>query len=328
LNKGHIAFFLKRVVTGAVISALFFLAATFIPFVGSVLIIFTPLPLLYFYEKMGRAGGWVVLFLAAALILLTLGVTNAEWHMLAFVTLGLIGISLAEMFRKGRSIETTVVFPVIAILFLFSGFLGYQSYMLGQMPWSLIETNVGIVIQENIRFYESQGISPDMIGIIKSDLPRITTFFTSIFPALFLVTVSLTVIVNVLAGRALLQSKRLSYPEFGDLSFWKAPEKLVWLLILSGMTLATGILFSAPPWAGLAGLNILIACMFVYMLQGFSIVAYIFQKRNIPWFFRYIFYFLIFTMQYLILVIAMIGLFDLWIDFRKYVRIKDKTIES
>jgi uncharacterized protein YybS (DUF2232 family) len=328
LNKGHIAFLLRRVVTGAVISALFFLAATFIPFIGSVLIVFTPLSLLYFYAKMGRAGGWFVFFLAAVFILLTLGLSKAEWHVLAFVTLGLIGISLAEMFRMGKSIETTVVFPVIAILVFFSGFLGYQSYILGQMPWSLIETNVGLVIQENIRFYESQGISPEMIGIIKSDLPRITTFFTSIFPALFLVTVSLTVIVNMLAGRALLQSNHLSCPEFGDLSCWKAPEKLVWLLILSGMSLVTGILFSVPPWVRLAGLNVLIACMFVYMLQGFAIIAYVFKKKNVPWFFRYVFYLLIFTMQYLIMVIAMIGLFDLWIDFRKYVRIKDKTIES
>jgi uncharacterized protein YybS (DUF2232 family) len=319
--------FFKNIVTGTAVSALFFLAASLIPFIGSVVIVFTPLPILYYYSKIGRGGGGMVFFLSAILVSLPLGFMHTEWHLLIFVTMGLIGISLAEMFHRGRSVETTVIFPVAAILTLFFAFLGYQSHISGQMPWSLVENNISGVIQENIRFYESQGLSPEVISLIKSDLPRITNFFTMIFPALFLITISVTVIMNVISGKALLQLRQLTYPDFGDLSCWKAPEKLVWLLILSGMSLLGSILISAPSWVGLAGLNVLIICMFVYLLQGFSIVAYVFKKRNIPWFFRYAFYMLVFMLQYLVLVIAIIGLFDLWVDFRKYVRIKDKTID-
>jgi len=319
--------FFKNIVTGTAVSALFFLAASFIPFIGSVVIVFTPLPILYYYSKIGRGGGGLVFFLSAILVSLPLGFMHTEWHLLIYVTMGLIGIVLAEMFHGGRSVETTVIFPVAVILTLFFAFLGYQSHISGQMPWSLVENNISGVIQENIRFYESQGLSPEVISLIKSDLPRITNFFTMIFPALFLITISITVIMNVISGKALLQLRQLTYPDFGDLACWKAPEKLVWLLILSGMGLLGSIMTSAPSWVGLAGLNVLIICMFVYLLQGFSIVAYVFRKRNIPWFFRYAFYMLIFMMQYLVLVIAMVGLFDLWIDFRKYVRIKDKTID-
>jgi uncharacterized protein YybS (DUF2232 family) len=327
LNKGHVAFFLKNIVTGAAVSALFFLAASFIPFIGSVIIVFTPLPLLYYFSKFGRGGGGVVFFLSAVLVSIILGFVHTEWHLLVYLAMGLIGISLSEIFRRRSSVEAAVIFPVALILGLFLLFLGYQSHVSGQMPWSLVEKNIGAVIQENIQYYESQGLSQEMIGMIKSDLPKITELFTMIFPAVFLITIALTVIVNVISGKAFLQLRQLPYPDFGDLSAWKAPEKLIWLFILSGICIVVAMLVPAPPWIETAGLNVLIICLFVYLLQGFAIVAYLFKERRVPWFFRYAFYLLVFTIQYLILIVAMVGLFDLWIDFRKLIRKKDKTID-
>jgi uncharacterized protein YybS (DUF2232 family) len=327
LNKGHVAFFLNNIVKGAAVSALFFLAASFIPFIGSVIIVFTPLPLLYYFSKLGRGGGAVVFSLSAVLVFITLVFMHTEWHLLVFFAMGFIGITLSEIFRRRSSIESAVIFPVAVILGLFLLFLGYQSHVSGQMPWSLVETNISAVIQENIQYYESQGLSQEMIAMIKSDLPKITELFTMIFPAVFLITIALTVIVNVISGKAFLQLRQRPYPDFGDLAVWKAPEKFVWIFILSGMCLVGAVLLPAPPWIETAGLNVLIICMFVYLLQGFSIVAYLFKERRVPWFFRYAFYLLVFTIQYLILVIAMVGLFDLWIDFRKLIRKKDKTID-
>ncbi len=327
MNKGHVAFFLKNIVTGAAVSALFFLAASFIPFIGSVIIVFTPLPLLYYFSKLGRGGGAVVFSLSAVLVFITLVFMHTEWHLLVFFAMGFIGVTLSEIFRRRSSVEAAVIFPVVAILGLFLLFLGYQSHVSGQMPWSLVEKNISAVIQENIQYYESQGLSQEMIAMIKTDLPKITELFTMIFPALFLITVALTVIMNVISGKAFLQLRQLPYPDFGDLSVWKAPEKFVWVLIISGMCLVGAILMPAPPWIETTGLNVLIICMFVYLLQGFAIVGYLFKERRVPWFFRYAFYLLVFTIQYLILIIAMVGLFDLWIDFRKLIRKKDKTID-
>ena len=89
-------------------------------------------------------------------------------------------------------------------------------------------------------------------------------------------------------------------------------EHLVWLFILSGI----GLLIPLAEIKFLS-LNILAICLFVYFLQGLAIGEFFFHKRKAPFFLRFLFYFLIMIQQYLMLLIAAAGLFDLWLDFRK-----------
>jgi hypothetical protein len=72
------------------------------------------------------------------------------------------------------------------------------------------------------------------------------------------------------------------------------------------------------------GLNIFLVTCFIYLLQGLAIVSFLFQSRKVHLFLRYIFYFFIAVQQMLMIPIIAIGLFDIWIDFRKYFQ-KDQT---
>jgi uncharacterized protein YybS (DUF2232 family) len=74
------------------------------------------------------------------------------------------------------------------------------------------------------------------------------------------------------------------------------------------------------------GLNTLIVLLFLYLLQGLSIVQFFFKRKNIPRYLRGLFYALIVLYQYLLVFISAIGLFDIWVDFRKLNRpAKDTT---
>jgi len=74
------------------------------------------------------------------------------------------------------------------------------------------------------------------------------------------------------------------------------------------------------------GINIFLAVCFVYLLQGLAIVSFLFQSKNVPLFFRTIFYFLIAVQQILVIPIAAIGLFNTWFDFRKYFQKDNKEV--
>jgi uncharacterized protein YybS (DUF2232 family) len=50
------------------------------------------------------------------------------------------------------------------------------------------------------------------------------------------------------------------------------------------------------------------------------VVGYFFKIKRIPFFFKILFYVLILIQQYLLLVVAALGLFDLWADFRKLIK--------
>ena len=94
---------------------------------------------------------------------------------------------------------------------------------------------------------------------------------------------------------------------------WKAPERLVWGLILCGF-----ILF-IPGFDGLrfVAANLLLVIAAFYFAQGLAIVGYFFHKNNVPRFLRGITYVLIVFQQIFTLLVVGLGLFDLWGNFRR-----------
>ena len=315
MSKERGAFFKSNFFTGIAVSSLAFLAASLIPLLGAFFFILTPLPIIYYYSKTGRIQGFAIflisLFLVASVLTFSDSIANLPF---LFIT-GFLGLFLSEIFRRNYSIERTVVYPVTAILMLWCSFIVLQSLSAGEEPWHLVEDYIGRNIQESIQFYAQLDIPADQIDLIKGNFKQITNFLANIFPSLVLVSASFIVWLNILAAREIFQRTGMWYPDFGDLSRWKAPERLIWLLIAAG-----GILLVPVSLARIVSLNLVIVCMFAYLLQGLSIISFLFKTKNVHRSFRILCYFLIFAQQYLILLLVAVGVFDLWVDFRKFIK--------
>jgi uncharacterized protein YybS (DUF2232 family) len=228
---------------------------------------------------------------------------------------GFLGLFLSEIFRKNYSIERTIVYPVTAVLMVWCSFIVIQSLSAGEEPWRIVEDYIGRNIQESIQFYAQLDIPAEQIDFLKDNFKQITNFFANIFPAIVLVSASFVVWLNVLSAREIFQRTGMWCPDFGDLSRWKAPEGLIWLLIAAG-----GLLLIPVSLVRIISLNLVIVCMFPYLLQGLSIISYLFKTKNVHRSFRMLCYFLIFAQQYLILLLVAVGVFDLWVDFRKFIK--------
>ena len=315
MSKERGAFFKSNFFTGIAVSSLAFLAASLIPLLGAFFFILTPLPIIYYYSKTGRIQGFAIflisLFLVASVLTFSDSIANLPF---LFIT-GFLGLFLSEIFRRNYSIERTVVYPVTAILMLWCSFIVLQSLSAGEEPWHLVEDYIGRNIQESIQFYAQLDIPADQIDLIKGNFKQITNFLANIFPSLVLVSASFIVWLNILAAREIFQRTGMWYPDFGDLSRWKAPERLIWLLIAAG-----GILLVPVSLARIVSLNLVIVCLFVYLLQGLSIISFLFKTKNVHRSFRILCYFLIFVQQYIILLLVAVGVFDLWVDFRKFIK--------
>jgi len=314
LKEGS-AFFNRDFFAGIILSSLFFLAASLIPILGSVFFILTPLPILYYYTKTGRIQGWGVFIISLALVALFLTFFDSMTTFPFLFISGFSGIILSEILHKNYSIEKTVMYPVTVLIVLWFTFTISVSLILGKQPWHLIEDYIGRNIQESINFYTQLDIPAEQIAPIRDNFKQITIFFTYIFPSLFLVSVLFTVWINTLAARDIFYKNGMTYPDFGDLSRWKASESLIWVLLGSGV-----MLLIPAEGAKFIGLNLLIVCLFVYLLQGLSIISFIFKTKNVHRLFRILCYFLILTLQYIILVVIAVGVVDLWVDFRKFVK--------
>lgn len=289
-----------------------FLFVALIPVVGPVVVIFTPLPVLYYYSQLGRLKGLAVLaasYLAAFGILSTAG---QRVSLAVLFTIGFTGVLLAEILKRRFSLEKTFLWGSSALFCLGAGVVLFHSLRAGIAPWQTVELYVSEIVRHNIAFYSQLNIPEEQIQLIRDSVPQITRIFTGIFPALAFSGAVLTVWVNLLAGRALFRIKETPFPDFGDLSAWKAPERLVWLLIAAGvMTLLPAERVSAT------GMNLLIVCSLVYLFQGLAIVSFFFQKKRVPMILRWLFYGLLLIQQYMLVIVIALGLFDLWVDFRK-----------
>ena len=311
----------SEVIRGIAVLSLTILIVALIPFVGPVVIIMTPLPVLYYYSRLGRMRGLAALAVAFGTVSGVLTLLGHRANISVLLMIAFTGVMLSEILKRRYSIEKTFILASLALFFCGVGFVLYMALLSGVAPWRMVELTIEGIVGENLKLYEQLSISEDQIGIIRENAPQIIVFFTGIFPALALSGAVLTVWLNVLTGRSLLGRNADLFPDFGDLCLWKAPEKLVWLLIVSGaMTLAPGDILD------IVGINLLIVCCLVYLFQGLAIAGFFFRQRKIPRLLRWLFYILIVVQQYMVILVIAFGLFDIWIDFRKRIaRINDVT---
>ena len=124
---------------------------------------------------------------------------------------------------------------------------------------------------------------------------------------------------NVVISKPLFRIGNLEYPAFGPLDQWQAPELMVWGVIAAGFAsfLLKGIV-------QILAINALIVMVVIYVFHGISIVLFFLKKYNAPSWIRFGIYFLLIFQQIFLLGLAIAGLFDQWIDFRKIRKTQEK----
>ena len=309
-------------IRGIAILTLTLLVVALIPFVGPIAIIMTPLPILYYCFRLGSMQGTSSPGRRFSGCFRHPQSVGAPANISVLIMIGFTGVMLSETLKRRYSVEKTFALASLTLFFCGVGFVLYYALQAGVAPWRMVEMYIEGIIKENLKLYAQMNISEDQINMIRENTMEITRFFTDIFPALTLSGAILTVWLNVLAGRSLLRRHTGEFPDFGDLALWKAPEKLVWLLIVSGsMTLAPIDILDT------VGINILIVCCLIYLFQGLAIAGFFFRHKQVPVIFRWLFYMLIVVQQYMVILVIAVGLFDIWIDFRKRITgIKDAHV--
>jgi uncharacterized protein YybS (DUF2232 family) len=160
--------------------------------------------------------------------------------------------------------------------------------------------------------YGQMGLEKDKALEIQAYGKAIIATITRIYPALLVVGSVFVVWTNVLLGRRILRLAHLEYPVYEQADRWQAPEVLVWGLIAAGFSL-----FFPSGGVKLAAVNTIIVLMTVYLFQGISILLFFLNKYHVPPWIRAAIYLLLFFQQVFLLLVALGGVFDQWIDFRK-----------
>ena len=284
------------------------LSGVVLPAAGVVLLPFVPQPVLLFGLKYGAGLGMAVL--AAALV--ALFVLAGEALGLIYSIFAVMVTALFWLLGRLRAVELLVTAVAAAMLAAAGGallhFYGSWGTMIQDFRASLID-NLTVAL----RVHEKMGFPKESLNLFRERIPDVVEQMLQILPGLFFVSLCLIVLLNILFLWRRFPDRRTQWLSIATFREWKCPEPLVWVLI------ACGFAFFVPASEALTivALNVLLVTGVCYFIQGLAIVAFFFHKNNVPRFLRSATYILIIFQQIFTLLVAALGLFDLWGDFRR-----------
>jgi len=300
-------------VLGCVGWAVFVLiGSALLPFLGPFLSLLTPLPFLYYSTKLGPYQG-LKLAASATLIIAVFAKLSGHPEVVIFcIEFSLLGVCLSALFKKGFGPAQTILFATGFVLSVALGFFLFLAVIKGIRPNEMLMNYLQTQLTASIQAYEEMGISQESAMDFQVYGKVFVDAILKVYPSLMVVGTGLVVWLNVVLAKPLFKKGNLKYPAFSPVDRWQAPDILVWGLIVSGFAL-----FLTSGGIKLLAVNTVIILFFVYLFQGLSIVLFFFNKYKLPAWMRMGIYFLIIIQQLFLAVVALAGLFDQWVDFRK-----------
>ncbi|MDL2329271.1 YybS family protein [Desulfosarcina sp. OttesenSCG-928-A07] len=301
----------KDIATGVVATLGIFGLWAIMPVMGLVFSIFIPLPILFYRIKLGRHHSIFIPVVVMAMIgLISGGPTTDLFFFSAFIALGFF---LGEMIEKSLPVEMVVVAACAGVIGIGVGILLMYSVIAHKGIVELISDHVKTSLELSLALYKSFEMPQETIDAISGSLDRIQYVMVRLLPSMATASILFVAWINLIAGRSLVTRSGLTFPDYGRLNRWRAPEGLVWGMIAS---IAILVLMSSTGFR-LLGISGLLVMMVIYFMQGIAIVSFFLEKNKLSRAVRVLVYSLIAFQQILVLIVVSIGFFDVWIDFRK-----------
>ncbi|MBF0259464.1 MAG: DUF2232 domain-containing protein [Desulfamplus sp.] len=300
----------REISSGIAISMLIIVVTMYLPLLGFFMAMILPMPIVYFRLKLGRNSGAAIM---ASVFAITWSVTGGlSVDILFYGGLLLTGFFLGEFLEMRLSIEKSAIYTLLSTLGICTAAFFFHAVSTDQGVFSLVSEYVFENVKLTLSLYESMGMSQENIQLISNSVEAIQYVLVRMIPALIIIMLTFVIWIDILLIKRILARKGLHLKELQDLNQWKAPERLVWIVIFLGV-----IMFIPEKTIKIAAFNCIVILMPVYFFQGIAIVSFIFEKKKLPILLKLFIYSIIAIQQVLILVIVGLGFFDTWMNFRK-----------
>jgi len=266
-----------------------------------------PLPIAALTLRQGLRPGFIALVASAGFLAAVSPAGGLVAYLLQFSIASLL---LPLLLRQGRewdkaiAISWVVMFLTVAIVMVAEA--ATQGISLGSMLNDYIGKEIG---QLKELYSQSEDLPAEQKEQLLTVLDDLGKTMGIIWPAIvaflagFLLLIQVFLLWLLPATRSLVPG-----PAFID---WKLPDYLVWPMITAGFAA-----FFATGTPQTIAINLLVILFPVYYLQGLAIVTYYFQQRGTSLWLRAISYLFLALFNPLPFLLAGVGLFDLWGNFR------------
>lgn len=235
-----------------------------------------------------------------------------------FFEFGLSSLILDDLLRRRRPGVETLFLSAGLATFIVMLLMLWVSYEQGLTPVALAENFMKANIAGVVTLYENIGVSREQLDTLKQAADAVAAWAGSFFPTLLFVTFYLIHNVGVEAARFFYSRRHGHPPELlrnrSEFSRLQLPQIMVWPLIV-----ALGALLFLPLsgfWQVVV-LNGAGLIAFAYLIQGLAIVQFAMVAFDLGLLQRSFIFFFFLAFQFLLVLLILLGIFDIWFDFRK-----------
>lgn len=275
--------------------------------VGAFFNLLTPIPVAYLSMRFGLVAGAVAVAVVSLLLLWLAPVSVLAAYVGLFASGSLL---LPALLRRHYPWDRAVLFSVLGTTLVTVALIGAamlaQDLSLQQFIGELVQSEV----DQAMAIYRAAGLSKSQLLELQQVVEQIAEFIRQSFYGLFLAA-GLAI---QLQSLAVLQRLKKGHYRIEGVAFdrWRLPAGLIWLLIVAGFSLLV-----PQPAVGLLGRNLLVVLLPLYFLQGLAVVSSFLQRKAYSPLFKGMIYLLVFILNPLPLIVTGVGVFDLWVDFRR-----------
>lgn len=292
----------------AILGSLALFSASFVmPPLGFITLLIAPFPIVFYYLRNGRMVALLSLIAVAITLAATFSPNIALFYLLQC---GVIAIVMPWLLLKDYTAAGSIAWTSIINSTLLAISVVVFSVVSGNDPQKIALKEISESVSQAIAFYEKSGVKAEDLDILKKSMAVAAELVARIYPALMAIMLTLTAGINMFLIRIFATRTKRSI-RFGTFKTFRLPEHLVWLLILSG----SGMLINNPVVTTPA-LNVLLVLLMLYFLQGLAVMLSTFARYPFANVARIFLCLMLFMQPYLAGLVAAIGIFDLWGDFR------------
>ncbi len=271
-----------------------------------------PLPVFFFLIRHGKKTGSATVRNGVLIALILCALAGTLSQVLFVLTTLPLGFALA--YGAGKRLEPVAAgqIGIATLTITWLVFWSVIGMMHGANPYIELRQTIDVGLAEVAAYYqESKNLSGDMKLEIGSAIREMRDLVPRILPALMASVLLYTVWVNQVLGNWLINRfypERTPWPPFIE---WRLPEKLVWAGIAGGL----GFLYLSGQGQDIS-LNILLVCAALYAFQGLAVTSSLLLRWSIVRPLRIAIYMLILLQRYGIIFLAIVGVADIWVDFK------------
>lgn len=299
------------VINSLLVFLLFYYASIQLPVFGLVISALMPLPVILTIRQAGWLPGVLLVAAGVGMLFYVEHFSGIKAEVLPLVQMALIGFALAFFTARRCELEIIVGGTVLLATTFQVGVFFLQAWQQGITPMAYLEQTVAEIWRLFTQLVDKEPLLQQELQLTGLNIAEFTAKLAQLMPAFLVINSTLVVLLNYLLSQKLGGLAGVADRRFA-LSSWEAPGWLVFVLI------GAGFMLLIPHQAvQIAGVNVLLVCGLLYFFQGLAILSFNFSHFQVPRILRWIAYFLLLMIKSLMLLVILLGLIDLWLDFRR-----------